>query len=51
MGFHLEEGGNYSRRYYISDDSDLERFAGDVVKIFEKLYQSDPAKPFEVTEL
>jgi hypothetical protein len=51
MGFHLEEGGYYSRRYYISDDSDLERFAGDVVKIFEKLYKSDPAKPFEVTEL
>lgn len=51
MGFHLEEGGNYSRRYYIGDAAVVEKLADDIVKIFEELYHSDPAKPFEVTEL
>ena len=51
MGFHLEEGGNYSRRYYTADAAVVEKLADDIVKIFEELYRSDPAKPFEVTEL
>lgn len=51
MGFHLEEGGNYSRRYYTADAAMVEKLADDIVKIFEELYHSDPSKPFEVTEL
>lgn len=51
MGFHLEEGGNYSRRYYAADAAMVEKLAIDIIKIFEELYRSDPSKPFEVTEL
>lgn len=51
MGFHLEEGGNYSRRYSTADTAVVEKLADDIFKIFEELYRSDPAKPFEVTEL
>ncbi|MBE2227382.1 MAG: hypothetical protein IAE93_08575 [Ignavibacteria bacterium] len=48
MGFHLEEAGNYSRRYL---SAEAERIADDIVYIFEEIYGSDPATEFEVTEL
>ena len=48
MGFLLEEGGNYSRRYH---GWGADRIADDIVFIFEEIYRSDPAAEFEVTEL
>ena len=48
MGFLLEEGGNYSRRYH---GWGPDRIADDIVYIFEEIYRSDPAAEFEVTEL
>ena len=48
MGFLLEEGGNYGRRYL---GVGAERLADDIVFIFEEIYRSNPAAEFEVTEL
>ena len=51
MGYLLEEGGNYSRKYNANDAAAVEKIAADYIKIFEELYRADPDLPFEVTEL
>jgi hypothetical protein len=51
MGFVLQEGGNYNRKYYSGDAGSIEKLADDIMKIFNELYHSDINLPFEVTEL
>ncbi len=51
MGFHLEEGGNYSRVYPASTDEDLEKIASDAEYIFAHIYRSDDSAPFEVNDV
>ncbi len=51
MGYVLQEGGNYSRRYNAGDNSAIEKIADDIIKIFGELYISDHTLPFEITEL
>ena len=51
MGFLLQEGGNYNRKYSVKDDTAIEKLADDIVRIFNELYISDHTLPFEVTEL
>ncbi|MBN8584107.1 MAG: hypothetical protein J0M37_03365 [Ignavibacteria bacterium] len=51
LGFHLEEGGNYSRRYYAGNEDSAEKIAADILYIFEEIFRSNPNAPFEVTEL
>ncbi len=51
MGYLLAEGGNYNRKYYTGDEASIEKFADDIMKIFDEVYRSDINLPFEVTEL
>jgi hypothetical protein len=51
LGFHLEEGGNYSRRYLIESSSNINKLAEDIVYIFENIYESESGLPFEISEL
>jgi len=51
MGFHLEEGGNYSRVYMINSESEVEKLTSDIEKIFKDLYHSDENAPFAVTDI
>lgn len=51
LGFHLEEGGNYSRRYSISSASDVDKLAEDIMYIFENIYKAESSLPFEISEL
>ena len=51
MGFHLEEGGNYSRVYPASTDEDLDKIAEDMEIIFRDLYHADSSAPFEVNDV
>lgn len=51
MGFLLQEGGNYNRKYYSGDEASVNKLADDIMKIFNELYRSDINLPFEVTEL
>ena len=51
LGFHLEEGGNYSRRYSIASGSDIDKLTEDIVFIFEVIYKADSNLPFEISEL
>jgi hypothetical protein len=51
MGFHLEEGGNYSRVYSAGTDTEFEKIAGDIEIIFRDLYHADESAPFEVSDV
>lgn len=51
MGFSLQEGSNYNKKYYIGDEASIEKFADDIMKIFNELFRSDINLPFEVAEL
>lgn len=51
MGFHLEEGGNYSKSCQTGTPDEIDKIADDIVKIFSDLYRSGDNEPFEVTEL
>ena len=51
MGFHLEEGGNYSRIYPLNNDAEINILANDIEKIFKDIYKADENAPFGVTEL
>jgi hypothetical protein len=51
MGFHLEEGGNYSRVYPASTVEDLDKIAEDMEIIFRDLYHADSSAPFEVNDV
>ncbi len=51
MGFGLEEGGNYSRKYSTINASAVEKIADDFLRIFEELYHADASLPFEVSEI
>ena len=51
MGFHIEEGGNYSRIYPVNNESEIAKLADDIEKIFKDLYHADETAPFGVTEL
>lgn len=51
MGFHLEEGGNYSRAYPAATPEDLDKIADDIEVIFRDLYHADSTAPFEVNDV
>lgn len=51
MGFHLEEGGNYSRVYSASTQEDFEKIADELEIIFRDLYHADSSAPFEVNDV
>jgi hypothetical protein len=51
MGFHLEEGGNYSRSCRAGSPDEIDKIADDIVKIFSDLYRAGDNEPFEVTEM
>ncbi|MBL8017816.1 MAG: hypothetical protein JNK43_11135 [Ignavibacteria bacterium] len=51
MGFHLEEGGNYSRVYPASTEEDFEKIAAELEIIFRDHYHADSAAPFEVNDV
>jgi len=51
MGFHLEEGGNYSRAYPASTAGDLEKIVDEMELIFRDLYHADSSAPFEVNDV
>jgi hypothetical protein len=51
MGFHLEEGGNYSKNCPVSGPADIDKLSDDIVKIFRDLYRAGDNEPFEVTEM
>ena len=51
MGFHLEEGGNYSRVYSVKTDEEIGKLTDDIEKIFKDLYHADESAPFAVTDI
>lgn len=52
MGFHLEEGGNYSRVYPAGAISETDKLADDIVRIFRDLYQAGGNnEPFVVNDI
>jgi len=52
MGFHLEEGGNYSRVYPAGATSETDMLADDIVKIFSDLYLAGSSnEPFVVNDI
>ncbi len=51
MGFHLEEGGNYSRIYSVTTDDEINRLSEDIEKIFRDMYRADENAPFAVTDV
>ncbi len=51
LGFHLEEGGNYSKSCHVGGADDIDKLADDIVKIFRDLYRAGDNDPFEVTEM
>jgi len=52
MGFHLEEGGNYSRVYPTGAISETEKLADEIVRIFRDLYQAgNNNEPFVVNDI
>ncbi|MBZ0202391.1 MAG: hypothetical protein IT281_05360 [Ignavibacteria bacterium] len=51
MGFGLEEGGNYGRKYSTGDAASVEKIADDFMRIFDELYHADINLPFEVSDV
>ena len=51
LGYHLEEGGNYSKIYTVNTGDDIDRITNEFEIIFRDYYHANPAAPFEVDDV